>query len=188
MDFEGDLFDISFDELVMFDGQQPGQSQNVAKASALEFQDFCNEFSGNGAGDLGSVPEWNGTDASIKQDSFSSDAFDFGFNSAKGDFNVKDSFGGLAPLDSHTPALFGFSLGNDAQIVPDMAAGAAAQIPDFMLPTVSQPAMSAAQPHGNSDPYSWVQGIGCMPIGYTARPRPSEFFRNFDPHAVCKVS
>lgn len=175
MDFESDLFDISFDELAMFDGQQQGQSQGAAKASALEFQDFCNEFSGNGAEDLGSVPEWNVTDVSIKQDSFSSsDAFDFGFNVDKGKYNVKDSFEGLAPLDSDTQALFGFSLGNDAQVVPDMAAGAAAQIPDFMLPTVSQPAMSAAQPQGNSDPYSWVQGIGCMPIGYTARPRPSD--------------
>ena len=71
MDFESDLFDISFDELAMFDGQQPGQSPSAAKASALEFHDFCNEFSGNGGEELGSVPQWNGADASLKQDSFS---------------------------------------------------------------------------------------------------------------------
>lgn len=175
MDFDGELFDFNFDELAMFDGQQQlGQSQNAAKAAtALDFQDFCNEFSQPDE-DLVTVPEWNSSLESNPQQAYSSaDAFDFGFANPKGEFDTKDSFEGLAPLDKDLQGLFSFNLGNDAQVVPDMVSGPA-HTSDFMLPTVTQPGMTAVPSQGHSDPYSWVQSMGHMPLGYPARPRPSK--------------
>lgn len=178
MDFDGDLFDINFDELAMFDGQQQQvQSQNAARAAtALDFQDFCNEFSSNGSLDLGSVPDWNPNLVSTgQQDTMKADVFDFSFSGLKGEPAGKDSFEGLAPMGNDLQALFNFNTGSDAQVVPDMGPSAA-HTPDFMLPTVTQPTTTSAHTQGNSDPYSWVQSVGCMPLGYPARPRPSMFY------------
>ena len=174
MDFDSGFFDLAFDDLDLPGAQQyqyPAQSA-VKAAPSLDFQDFCNEFAKNGYEDLGTVPEWTAPAPISPGSSQQQDAP----ASNKVDLKRKDSFEDLGPLES----LFSFNFGSDAQVVPDMALGSSG-LSNFSLPTVSQPStvVQAQTPGFRTDPYSWVQGYGCTPFGYPARPRPSKQWPNY---------
>lgn len=197
MDFDSSLFDLPFEDLACL-GIDAHQQQ---PPSTIDFQDFCNDFA---TADFAveaaesQTPAWNfepATDSSERDASITAKSEDSSITAKSEDFLSsldKSLVDPLEPFDSSFDNMFGSNMGNDAQVVPDMAP-MEAHAPEFSMPTYTQtsyvpPKTLAATAAPPARPYSWMNGIDYASFGWPARTRlPSEtlFLSTQLPVAVC---
>lgn len=197
MPFDSSLFDLPFEDLASLGIDAQQQQQPPA---TIDFQDFCKDFATTDfaleplanqvpAWDFESAIESSEKDAGVaaKSDNSSTTAKSEDFLSSLD----KSAFDPLEPFDSSFDDLFGSSVGNDAQVVPDIAP-MEAHAPEFSMPSYTQasyvqPKTVGATPSPSTRPYSWMNGIDYASFGWPARTRlPSENPLCFhSPQLVC---
>lgn len=181
MPFDSSLFDLPFEDLASFGIDAQQQQQPPA---TIDFQDFCKDFATTDfalepldnqvpAWDFESAIESSEKDAGVaaKSDNSSTTAKSEDFLSSLD----KSAFDPLEPFDSSFDDLFGSSVGNDAQVVPDIAP-MEAHAPEFSMPSYTQasyvqPKTVGATPSPSTRPYSWMNGIDYASFGWPARTR-----------------
>lgn len=193
--FDSSLFDLPFEDLASL-GIDAQQQQPPA---TIDFQDFCKDFATT---DFAlepldnQLPAWSfesATDSSEKDVGITAKSEDTS-NAKSEDFLSsldKSVFDPLEPFDSSFDDMFGSSVGNDAQVVPDIAP-MEVHAPEFSMPSYTQasyvqPKPVSVTPGPSTRPYSWMNGIDYASFGWPARTRlPSE-----SPHMLvllCGVS
>lgn len=186
--FDSSLFDLPFEDLASL-GIDAQQQQAPA---AIDFQDFCKDFATT---DFAlepldnQMPAWSfesvtdpATDSSAKDAGITAKSEDFSNTAKSEDFLSsldKSVFDPLEPFGSSFDDMFGSSVGNDAQVVPDIAP-MQAHAPEFSMPSYTQasyvqPKTVGVTPGPTTRPYSWMNGIDYASFGWPARTRlPSE--------------
>lgn len=183
LDFDSSLFDLPFEDLACL-GIDAQQQQPPA---TIDFQDFCKDFATTDfaieAAD-NQTPAWSfesATDLSEQNASITAKSEDCITATKSEEFLSsldKSGFDPLEPFDSSFD-MFGSNLGNDAQVVPDMAP-TEAHAPEFSMPTYTQTSSVPPKTVGTiaappARPYSWMNGMDYASFGWPARTRlPSE--------------
>ena len=184
MDFDSSLFDLPFEDLACL-GLDTQQQQPPA---TIDFQDFCKDFATTDfavdAADS-QTPAWSfevATEPSERDADITAKSEDSSITAKSQDLLSsldKSAFDPLEPFDSSFDNMFGSNLGNDAQVVPDMAP-MEAHAPEFSMPTYTQtsyvpPKPLSTTPAPPARPYSWMNGMDYASFGWPARTRlPSE--------------
>ena len=188
MDFDSSLFDLPFEQLACLGGDAQQQ-----QPPTVDFQDFCKDFATTDfATDDFAVeatdnqtPAWSfgsATDFSEMDAGIAAKSEDTKITAKSEDFLSsldKSVFDPLEPFDSSFDNMFGSNIGNDAQVVPDMAP-LEAEAPEFSMPTYTQTSYVPPKTLGttaapSARPYSWMNGMDYASFGWPARTRlPSE--------------